>query len=387
MNRRGCGIGVVCAFLGGALCPPALGGDFADVVYSTGYRPGPGQFVNEPSPFTGLVFNDQLKALGAPIGGGVHAPDNSKVVTVGGFGGSVIVGFSATVWDDPCNAYGLDAIVFGNSFVVGPESNLAREPGVIEIARDANGNGVPDDAWFVIVAPTPPGGSGIVSGVPDAQLVMRTWDNDPGTPAGPGDVSWYPDALLYPWVVPPGLPSSYETSTFALVVPGVGVPMVGHADVSAVLLLGDLDGDDVVDAPGIAPGEFYTAPDNPFVFGVDAGTGGGDAFDIAWAVDPATGAAANLHGFDFVRISTGIDTNQGSLGEVSTEIGGVSDVRAEPEFFDVDGSGKMDVEDVYAWYAAGGVDLSGEGVVDGSDARMVMLCARAGEVEDMGASR
>lgn len=382
--RCGVAMGVMSLLLGGAV---SLAGDFADVVYSTGYRPGPGQFINEPSPFTGLIFNDQTKALGPPVGGGTSAPDNSKVVTIGGFGGSVILGFSATVLDDPCNAYGIDAIVFGNSFVVGPISNLGREPGIIEIARDANGNGIPDDPWYVIRAPSAgASGSGITSAIPNAQVVVRTWDNDPGTATLPADPAWYPDAVLYPWVVPPGFPSSYQTATFALVMPPAGAALVGHADVSSVLLLGDLDGNNTIDAPAMAPGEFYTVPDNPWVFGVDAGSGGGDGFDIAWAVDGATGDAANLDGFDFVRITSGIDVTQGALGEISTEIGAVADARHEPEFFDVDGSGAVDVEDLYAWHATP-VDMTGESLITAVDERLVAWCIRAGEVADTEATR
>jgi len=367
--------------LTGATCP---GGDFADVVYTSGYRPSPGQFVNEPSPFTGLIYNDQLKALGAPIGGGTNAPDNSKVVTLGGFGGSVIVGFTHTVLDDPLNAYGLDAIVFGNSFVIGPISNLAREPGVIEIARDANGNGIPDDPWYVIRAPTEAIGR---SGVPlGASLVSRTWDNDPNSATLPDDPAWYPEFALYPWLVPAGFPSSYQTTTFALVMPPSGTALVGHADVSPVLVRGDLDGNNTVDTPGIAPEDFYTVPDNPWVFGVDPGSGGGDAFDIAWAVDPITGDRVNLDGFDFLRVSTGIDADQGSLGEVSTEIGSVSDSRKEPVFFDVDGSGTVDVEDLYAFHRTP-VDLTGEGVVTETDERFVMWSVRAEELGDMESGR
>jgi hypothetical protein len=378
--HRGIAIGLAMCVPGGGAC---FAGDFADIVYTTGYRPGPGQFINEPSPFTGIIFNDQTKGLGAPVGGGTSAPDNAKLVTLGGFGGSVILGFSSTVMDDPRNAYGLDAIVFGNSFVVAAPWTLAWEPGVIEIARDANANGIPDDSWYVIRAPNH---SGITSAVPNAQMAVRTWDNDPGTPTLPADPAWYPDAALYPWLVPAGFPSAYQTATFSLIVPAMGSLLVGHADVSPVLILGDTDGDNIVEEPGVSPAEFYTYPDNPWVSGVDAGSGGGDAFDIAWAVDAATGDAAHLDGFDFIRISSGVDVAQGVLGEISTEIGAVSDASAEPLFYDIDGSGDVDAEDLYAWHGAP-VDLTGEGGATALDERHLAWCIRADEIADMEATR
>jgi hypothetical protein len=166
----------------------------------------------------------------------------------------------------------------------------------------------------------------------------------------------------------------------------MGSLLVGHADVSPVLILGDTDGDNIVEEPGVSPAEFYTYPDNPWVSGVDAGSGGGDAFDIAWAVDAATGDAAHLDGFDFIRISSGVDVAQGVLGEISTEIGAVSDASAEPLFYDIDGSGDVDAEDLYAWHGAP-VDLTGEGGATALDERHLAWCIRADEIADMEATR
>ena len=58
-------------------------------------------------------------------------------------------------------------------------------------------------------------------------------------------------------------------------------------------------------------------------------SGGGDAFDIAWAVD-SSGNPANLDGFDFIRIATAVDVNMGGLGEASSEIDAVADASPGP---------------------------------------------------------
>ena len=124
----------------------------------------------------------------------------------------------------------------------------------------------------------------------------------------------------------------------------------GYADYTPTLVLGDLDADDHVDDPDLTPEAFYTVPDDPFAIGISAGSGGGDAFDIAWAVNPATGEPADLSGFDFIRITTGVNFIHGVFGEFSTEIDAVADVAPDP-FGDYDGDGDIDLADVAGFFA------------------------------------
>ncbi len=115
----------------------------------------------------------------------------------------------------------------------------------------------------------------------------------------------------------------------------------GYAEYSPTLALGDLDGDYIVDDPNLAPDDFYTVPDDPLTVGITPGSGGGDAFDIAWAIDPATGQLADLPGFDFIRITSAVNVVLGPLGERSAEIDAVADAAPDP-FGDVDGDGDID---------------------------------------------
>jgi hypothetical protein len=354
-------------------------GDFADSVVA--YAPAPGQFINNPA------TNDPALALGAPSALGTLQGSGTGVVSLGGFGGSITLKFDQRVMDGPCNPWGLDAIVFGNGFWVGGNANRKWcEAGVIEISRDANGNGLADDAWYVI-----PGshiGNAPPTVTPSHALQAQAWDNNAGTPTPPGNVAWYPSAAWYP-----GFPGMYSTTNYrlpalfdALVVEnpnGLGATMegiIGYADCSPTLLLGDLNGDNIIEAPGTDAGAFYTAPDNPFAVGVSPGSGGGDAFDIAWAVDPVSGAPAELDGFDFIRISTGANAVVGAVGEVSTEIASVSRVRARESHFDRTGDGRADVEDVYNWHGAAD-DVDGDGMVTEQDRAMLLKCVRRGEME------
>lgn len=361
---------------GGAV---ARAGDFADAVVE--FAPAPGQFINNPS------YNQPSRALGAPLGAGTLHGDGTDVVSLGGFGGSITLKFNQTVLDDPCNPWGLDAIVFGNAFWVGGNANRKwSEAGIIEISRDTNGNGLADDAWFIIpgthISNTPP------TATPIDRLQTQAWDNSTGTPTPPANVAWYPGATWYP-----GFPTGYSTSTFRLPAlfdaqvienpNGLGATIEGirgYADCSSTLLLGDLNGDNIVENPGVDPGLFYTAPDNPFAVGITPGSGGGDAFDIAWAVNPVTGAPAELEGFDFLRISTGANAVIGPVGEVSVEVAGAARVRMRESHFDRTGDGVATIEDVYQWHAAPD-DVNGDGAVTDSDRTMLLRCVRRGERE------
>lgn len=296
------------------------------------YSPAPGQFVNDND------FNDPARALGWPAGGDPNVPQNYSLVTLGGFGGTLTLAFDHTVFDDPANPFGLDAVVFGNSvWVQGNPNRKWGECGVIEISRDANGNGAADDPWYLI-----PGTH--IAATPD-QHEIHTWDDnilDPNHPPfwPPADETW----------IPPGMSGVWTTAGYRL-----------PADVFETLIMENPNGPDATEEAvygyadfsptlhlpgGQTPDAFYTRPDNPFEVGLTAGCGGGDAFDIAWAVDPDTWQPANLDGFDFIRITTGVDVVfiEPPFGEKSTEIDAVVDV-AEGQFGDAENDGDVDVAD------------------------------------------
>lgn len=270
------------------------------------YSPAPGQFVNDPA------FNDPARALGAPVGGGTTNPNLSSLVSLGGFAGSITLAFDAPVEDDPRNPLGLDCIAFGNAFyTAGNENRRFAEAGLIEISFDTNANGLADDPWYTI----------------------------PGS------------ALAAPISLP--LPAAFNGPILENTSGDDTESHWGYADLSPTLLLGDTDADNIVDDISADPAIFYTAPDDPTAVGVDPGSAGGDAFDIAWAIDPATGSPANLSAFHFIRITTAVDRINGIFGEVSVELDAVSDVR--PVFVcvaDVNADGHLSPADFGAWIAA-----------------------------------
>lgn len=292
----------------------ASGSPFATIVVS--YDPAPGQFVNHE------LLGDPTQAVGAPDGRGLVDGNDASVVTLGGFGGSIVLAFDAPVEDDPDNPFGLDAIVFGNAFYAGGQANRHwAECATIEIAADENGNGLADDPWYLIpgshleppIAPSP-----------------QAWDDNVADPAfPPATASWIPAGHAGTWATSAyRLPSMFDASVVQnpLGPNAVDEGISGYADYSPTLFLGDLDADDIVDDADTNPEEFYTYPDDPFTVGVVAGSGGGDAFDIAWAVDPATGEPADLAEFDFIRFTNGVNAVNPVFGEKSPEIDAVADV-------------------------------------------------------------
>lgn len=341
------------------LAAPVAASEFAVEVID--YAPAPGQWVNNPD------FNDPARALGPPVGGGTVAADNSSLISLGGFGGSITLRFDHMVADELFNPMGLDLIVYGNATWVGgdPQRRWA-EPAHVEIMLDVDGNGVPgtypDEIWYVLTG-------SLIDSPPD-QYRQQWWDDDPGTPTPPADVNWFP----------PGQASPYATWAYEITQPlyqivgeyeGVIVNpnsededpdndhlegIWGYADLAPTLVLGDMNANNLLgdpqDEPWITPEEFYTLPDDPYEVGMTPRAGGGDAYNIADAIDPDTGLPANLPGFHFIRITTAVDALLGILGEASAEIDAVADVRAADCPGDLTADGVVNITDFTVFASA-----------------------------------
>ncbi len=310
------------------------------------YSPAPGQWVNDSN------FNDPAVALGRPFAGGFDAQGRSSLVSLGGFGGSITLAFDHTVKDDPLNPWGMDAIVFSNAFWIAevgpPDPNIHwAECATIEISLDANSNGQADDEWYLIP------GSHIPN--PQQQFLVIWWDDDVNDDTYPPEHnSWIPPGYVGMWPT-----YAYELPYELFGPPRVTNPSVdptregifGYAEYSPTLPLGDLNADNVVDDPTVTPEDFFTVPDDPLVVGITPGSGGGDAFDIAWAIDPITRLPADLPGFDFIRLTTAVnavdsgDPDRPGTNEKSAEIDAVADVAPDP-FGDFEVDGDLDLFDV-----------------------------------------
>ncbi len=258
-------------------------------------------FDQGPYPVPG-PYSDPGKALGIPSGAGAYAPDNRSVVCLGGQGGRLTLRFNTPVTDDPANPGGLDCIVFGNAFWVGgnPQTRL-QEPALIEISEDVNGNGQADDPWYLI-----PGSRGF-SYVPFPAITEPTGGVNSAT-----EPYWLAGYITNPNTLADADPAN-DGDQFNW----------GYADMS----------------PTIEPWrDNYVRPNDPTRVGHTQGAGGGDAFDIAWAVDDE-GNPGGLNRFHFIRLTSFISRNMGAVGYASPEIDAVADVAPE---IDTDGDGVLD---------------------------------------------
>ena len=278
------------------------------------YRPAVGQFVNELPEYEEGDTQETMnrKALEA-IGN-----NNQGMVSLGGFGGYIVVGFDHTIE----NKAGLcDFRVQGNAFYASGQSEYgSSEPGVIEVSFDANGNGLPDDEWYEIAGSSYSEGSeswieqareagNDVRTILDYEITYYRPTTEPGKPTEEY-IRWEDNQgeSGYRSMNPTHLQSYYpqwikeDRISFS----GTRLPQNG-IDLSGV-------------GNNFALYKFaYGYADN------EPNTNDRSAIDIDWAVD-ADGQPANLSGVDFIRIHTGVNQENGWLGECSTEIMGVVDL-------------------------------------------------------------
>ncbi|MEG1763504.1 MAG: PKD domain-containing protein, partial [Bacteroidales bacterium] len=112
------------------------------------YRPAPGQFINEmPLYEKGDTKERMVQKVQNCIQG-----DTKILISLGGYGGYLIFGFDHLVQ----NVEGKnDFKIWGNAFYAGtnPNSGASKEggscePGIVWVAYDANGDGLPNDTWY-----------------------------------------------------------------------------------------------------------------------------------------------------------------------------------------------------------------------------------------------
>lgn len=279
------------------------------------YAPAVGQFVNELPEYeagdTPQTMND--KALAA-LGG-----NRQGIVTLGGFGGYIVVGFDHRIE----NRAGLcDFRVRGNAFYAGGHTDYgSSEPGIISVACDTNGNGIPDaDEWYEIAGSSTPTAS-------EAWLdAASAAGNDTQTVTG------YEITYYRPVTEPAAPTAEYIRWEDNLGQSGYRAMNRSHlqsyypqwVDADRLTFRGTRLPQNGLDLSGV--GNNYAL----YAFGwgyADNRPNGEDAsaIDIDWAVD-ASGRPVQLPGVDFIRIQTGVNQENGWLGECSTEVLGVEDL-------------------------------------------------------------
>lgn len=279
------------------------------------YRPAAGQFINTmPEYETGDTQEDMNRKALEAIGN-----NNRGMISLGGFGGYIVVGFNHTIENKP----GLcDFRVLGNAFYASGQTEYgSSEPGIIQVAYDANGNGQPDDnEWYEIAGSAHSGGrepwfeklqaaGNDIRTVGNYQITYHRPDTEP---SGESEqyIRWTDNEGGSGYIAK----NSYHKQSYfpqwieeeELVFQGTRLPQNGL----------DLSGE----GNNFVLYKFtYGYADN------ETNISDASAIDIGWAVD-AEGNPADLPGADFIRIYTGVNQSNGWLGENSTEIMGVEDL-------------------------------------------------------------
>ena len=278
------------------------------------YVPAPGQFVNEiPEYEEGDTKDDILRKLTDGFAG----TELGDMVSLGAFGGYIVVGFDHTIVNLPGE---YDFKIYGNAIEIGTgtASGAGSEPGIVMVAYDRNKNGVPDeDEWYEIAGsdyyhantcrgyeityyrpdenkqPVPSGNMSIT----DAEYIRWT-DNLGGSGFLP-KLSFHRQSYFPQWI-------SDETLTFK----GTRLPDNG------------INESDNPDQP------YYVL--HPFDWGYadnHPNTSDRSCIRIDWAVD-TDGNPVELPGVDFIKVYTGVNQVNGWVGECSTEIIGITDLHA-----------------------------------------------------------
>ena len=221
--------------------------------------------------------------------------ENGGVLSLGNFGGYITYKYDTPIENDPANPYGVDFIVYGNSF-----GNGAHEPGYVQVSQDG-------ETWYTLA------GSEHYEEHNDWDYSMTytsnngksAWTNSDGES---GENYSYPIASLYPYftwtealeqsmtVYGPRLNSSAKDAYGSA---AAVLPDFGYADVNTN---GTIDG--TSNNPYIHPKTFVN---------------GGDQFDISWAVDE-DGMPVRLESVSYIRVATASSIYAGAIGEKSTEV-------------------------------------------------------------------
>lgn len=257
------------------------------------YLPAPGQFINTmPQYEEGDTEADMIEKVQQCISG-----KNDVLISLGSFGGYVTFSFDHTC----VNVAGeKDFRIWGNAFYEATgaiKNGGSAEPGIVMVAVDENGNGLPDDKWYELAGSEYNNPSTIHKYcVTYTKGENLTWtDNRDGS----GVISQ--NSVHKQPYFPLWLTQNSYTLT------GARLP------------------DNVKDTNG--KGNYYVL--DAFGWGYVDNHPNDKAdlcsFDISWAVDD-NGQPVKLQGVDFIRVYSAMNQYCGWLGETSTELSKAMDL-------------------------------------------------------------
>ena len=279
---------------------PALVGSSPNWNKVYDYTPAPGQFINETK--TGGFDGTQT----TPEAAVTYAENRMRDdiwVSLGGFGGYIVVGFDHSI----DNSGGYDIGILGNSF------SGSSEPGVVWVMRDENGNSLPDDTWYELAGsetgkPTTIQNYAVTYYRPTAAQMPVQWSDNMG---GSGEVDYLKQFHRQDYYYPLWIEAdSYTLTGTCLEARNYDISGNGTYWVNAEYDWGYADNFSATDR--------LTSDDNA------SASANANHFKISDAID-AEGNPANLKFIDFVKVQCAVNAKSGWLGEISTEVFGFYD--------------------------------------------------------------
>jgi len=257
------------------------------------FLPAPNQFANS-SP----CLPENAESI---IGG-------QGLVSLGGWGGYIIVAFEKAIINDPSHLYGVDFTIVGNAY------SGSSEPGIVMVMQDENENGLADDTWYELKGGEHSDSSSISNYELSYYYLDSTtvlWRDNQGNSDtllrnAYHSQAYYPLAENYPDYPQDSVTfrgTLLSSKTLLNTSGNWEMPSYsyGYADNLPVNYSADL-----------------SEPDNPETTEEVEG-GGGDAFKLEWAIDSA-GQAVSIDSIHFIKIYTGVFDANPVTGDLSTEI-------------------------------------------------------------------
>lgn len=264
------------------------------------YTPAPGQFINETK--TGGFDGTQTTPEAAAAYAAQRMKDEN-FVSLGGFGGYIVVGFDHSI----DNTGGYDFGVKGNSF------KGSSEPGIVWVMQDQNGNGLPDETWYEL--------AGSETGKPETIQNYSVTYYRPSEPQKPvqwtdsegnsGQIDYWKQYHRQDYYYPLWIEEdSYTLTGTCLKARNYDTSGKGTYWVNEEYDWGYVD--------NFSPIDRLTNESNA---NADANA---NYFKISNAID-ANGNKVDLKYIDFIKVQVGVNAKSGWLGELSTEVFGFFD--------------------------------------------------------------
>lgn len=270
---------------------------FQNKVYE--WTPAPGQFINEQG--IGGMTNAETTPEAACLWAEKRLK-SQQFVSLGGFGGYIIVGFDHRIM---AQSSGADFAIFGNAF------DTSSEPGVVYVMQDTNGNQQPDDdeVWYEL--------KGSESG---KATTLKNYSVTYFRPTGKAEDIRWTDSEDNNGTIDYMATFHNQDSYYPAWITTESYTLEGTR----------LAPNNVETTPGHWENRAYEwgYVDNFGSDNIGSTTLPCTGFRIANAIH-ADGTPATLDGIDFIKVQCAVNAKSGALGELSTEVCGFQDLSAQ----------------------------------------------------------